>query len=228
MMTDWIYHGVHFALMSVYEWPVDYREGTETDQFSRHERDINNFYIATSRDADHWDLRWVYEGKAFVPRGGNGAWDKDLVFPSSRIETLEDQHWIYYGGCNERHGTAGVCLPKRNPGIGLAWLRLDGFIGLRAGAEPGTVVTRPFRLEGRELLLNVESRAGEVKVGVLDAEGRPIAGFSLEEAWGYRGSDELRLKPRWKDHPDLSALRGRDVRLEFRLQSANLYSFQVR
>jgi hypothetical protein len=228
MMTDWIYHGVHFALMSVYEWPVDYSEGTETDHFTRHERDINNFYIATSRDADHWDLRWVYDGKPFVPRGGNGAWDKDLAFPSSRIVTLEDKHWIYYGGCNERHGTAGVCLPKREPGIGLAWLRLDGFISLRAGPAPGNVVTRPFRLEGRELLLNVEARGGEVKVGVLDAEGQPIAGYALDDAWGYRGSDELRLKPRWKDNPDLSALRGRDVRLEFRLQNANLFSFQVR
>jgi hypothetical protein len=228
MMTDWIYHGVHFALMSVYEWPVDYSEGTETDQFIRHERDINNVYIATSRDADSWDLRWVYEGKPLVPRGGDGAWDKDLLFPSSRIVTLDDKHWIYYGGCNERHGTPGVCLPRREPGIGLAWLRLDGFIGLTAGESAGTVVTKPFRLEGRRLQMNVDARRGEAKVGVLDAEGEPIAGYTLDEAWGYRGVDELRLEPRWKDRLDLEALKGRVIRLQFQLQNATLYSFQVR
>ncbi len=228
MMTDWIHHGVHFALMSVYEWPVDYSEGTETDQFTRHERDINNFYIMTSRDAVHWDQRWVYEGKPFVPRGGNGAWDKDLLFPSSRIITLDDKHWIYYGGCNERHGTPGVCLPKREPGIGLGWLRLDGFVGLKAGKQPGTLITKPFRLEGSGLELNVDAIAGEVKVAVLDANSAPIEGYSLEDAYGYRGIDDLRLKPRWRNHTDLRELRGRMIRLQIELQQCEIYSFQVR
>jgi hypothetical protein len=227
MMTDWIHRGVHFALMSVYEWPVDYSEGTETDHFTRHERDINNVYIATSRDADHWDLDWVYQGKPFVPRGGNGAWDKDLLFPSSRIVTLGDKHWIYYGGCNERHGTPGVCLPVRDPGIGLAWLPLDRFVGLAAGEEPGTVVTRPFVLEGSRLIVNAEARQGEIEVGVLDADCAPLAGYSPDDAFGYRGVDELRLEPRWREHADLAELKGKVVRLEFRLRDATLYSFQV-
>lgn len=227
MMTDWIYHGVHFALMSVYEWPVDYSEGMETDKFTRHERDINNFYIATSRDADNWDLRWIYGGRPFVPRGGNGSWDKDLLFPSSRIITLDDKHWIYYGGCNERHGTPGVCLPQRDPGIGLAWLRLDGFVALTASDTVGTVVTKPFRLEGNSVQVNVDARRGEAKIGVLSADGQPIPGFALDEACSYRGLDELRLEPRWKNQRDLASLRGRDIRLQFQLQNASLYSFQV-
>jgi hypothetical protein len=227
MMTDWVYHRVHFALMSVYEWPVDYSEGMQTDHFTRHERDINNFYIMTSRDADNWDLRWIYEGKPFVPRGGHGAWDKDLLFPSSRIVTLDDKHWIYYGGCNERHGTPDVCLPQRDPGIGLAWLRLDGFIALTAGDAPGMVVTKPFRLEGSKIQMNIDARAGEAKVGVLDEEGKPIKGYELDEAFGYRGIDELRLEPRWGEKINLEALRGRIVRFQFQLQNASLYSFQV-
>jgi hypothetical protein len=226
MMTDWTHHGVHFALMSVYEWPVDYSEGTETDHFTRHERDINNFYIATSRDADQWDFRWVYEGRSFVPRGGNGAWDKDLLFPSSRILTIDDRHWIYYGGCNERHGTPGVCLPQRDPGIGLAHLRLDGFTGLQAGETTGSVVTRPFRLEGDRLQVNVDARAGEFKVAVLDAAGQPLEGYSLDDAYGYRGVDELRLQPRWRGAVDLRALAGQTIRLQFQLQNATVYSFQ--
>lgn len=227
MLTDWVYHGVHFALMSVYEWPVDYSEGTETDQFHRHERDINNFYIMTSRDAVRWDQSWVYAGKPLVPRGGDGAWDKDLLFPSSRIITYDDRHFIYYGGCNERHGTPGVCLPRRVPGIGLAFLRLDGFVGLKAGAEPGTIVTKPFRLEGRSVQFNVDARQGEFKVGLLNPEGQPIAGYSLADAVGYRGVDDVRLLPRWRGNASLEKLRGRDLRLEIQLQNSTIYSFQV-
>lgn len=227
MMTDWIYHGVHFALMSVYEWPTDYSEGTETDLFTRHERDINNFYIATSRDADAWDFHWIYQEQTFVPRGGDGAWDKDLLFPSSRIVTLGDKHWLYYGGSNERHGTPGVCLLRREPGIGLAWLRLDGFIALTAREAEGMVVTRPFRLDGPSLRVNVDARRGELKLGVLDAAGHPIDGYTLDQAQGYRGFDELRLEPRWKCQSDLAPLQGQTIRLQFQLKDARLYSFQV-
>ncbi len=38
-LTDRIYHGVRFALMCVYEWPVDYSAGMESGQFTPVERD---------------------------------------------------------------------------------------------------------------------------------------------------------------------------------------------
>lgn len=71
-LTDWIYHGVHVALISVYEWPGDLSEGG-SDLRKRHERDVMNFYIATSRDGDKWDLRWVYASQPMIPRGLDGA-----------------------------------------------------------------------------------------------------------------------------------------------------------
>ena len=68
-MTVWIHEGVYFGLMSVYEYPGDISEGRETDLWRHHERDVMNFYIATSRDCDDWDLTWVYAGQPIVPRG---------------------------------------------------------------------------------------------------------------------------------------------------------------
>lgn len=89
-----------------------------------------------------------------------------------------------------QHGTPGVCLPQRDPGINLAHLRLDGFVGLRAGDAVGTIVTRPFRLEGDRLQVNIDARTGEFKVAVLDATGQPLDGYSLDDAHGYRGVDD--------------------------------------
>ena len=230
-MTVWIYEEVYFTLLSVYEHPGDVREGVQTDHETRHERDVMEFYIATSRDGDSWDLSWVYAGQPIVPRGPAGSFDKDVVFPSSTVVTYNDRHWLYYSGANERHGTAELdphVWFGRQHGIGLATLRLDGFVGLRAGTLPGTVVTRPFRVEGERLEVNVDAASGSIAVDVLDADGRDLPGFSGKAARVYDGVDALRLAPRWQAAESLAPLRGRTIRLRFGLEQATLYAFQVR
>ncbi len=130
-LADWIYCGVHFGLLSVYEWPGDNSEGP-TDLVKRHEHNTMNCYIATSRDGSDWDLRWVYAGEPMIPRGEDGTFDKDFIKPSSTIITRDDRHWLYYYGGNERHGTKEINHHRANS-IGLASLRLDGFVSLNAG-----------------------------------------------------------------------------------------------
>jgi hypothetical protein len=224
--TCWIYEGVYFALLSVYEHPGDVSEGKTTDTKKRHERDVMNFYIATSRDGDSWDLRWVYAGQPMVPRGPDGAFDQDLILPASTIVTHADRHWLYYAGANERHGTEEVRF-NRAHAIGLATLRLDGFVSLAAGMKPGTIVTKPFKLDGDKLLVNVGAGAGEVSVEVLDQAGKPIAGYTATEAVPGKGIDELRWRPRWKEHGDLARLKNQDIRLKFILRNARLFAFEV-
>ncbi|MBM4072102.1 MAG: hypothetical protein FJ271_24725 [Planctomycetes bacterium] len=230
-LSCWIHEGIYFALMAVYEYPGDVSEGKKTDHKTRHERDVMNFYIATSRDADSWDLSWVYAGRPIVPRGPAGSFDMDMVFPSSTVVTHKGEHWLYYAGANERHGTFEIKPPvlfERQHAVGLAKLRLDGFVCLEAKAKLGTVVTRPFLQEGKELQVNVDAKRGEVMVGVLDEKGQPIRGFSGDDARNAGNIDELRWQPRWKSDADFAALKGRTIRLKFTLQNARLYAFQVR
>ena len=190
VMTDWGYEGVHFGLMSVFEWPTDVSEGVQSDHVTRHERSIENYYIATSRDGLSWNFHWVYAGQPLVPRGPTGAWDKDMIFPTTQIITHQDKHWIYYGGNNERHGAAEKNVWfERQGNIGLAWLRLDGFVALEAGPQAGTVTTKPFALKGARLQLNVDARnAGQLRVEVLDAVGREVPGYSGNDAKDAAGS----------------------------------------
>ena len=161
-LADWIYCGVHFGLLSVFEWPGDTSEGP-TDLVKRHERNIMNFYIATSRDGSDWDLAWVYAGQPIIPRGEDGTFDKDIILPSSSILTRDDRHWLYYSGGNERHGTKEVVFPREHA-IGLASLRLDGFASLNAGDEAAIVLTKPFRLEGDALQVNIDAAQGTVRI----------------------------------------------------------------
>ena len=224
-LTDWIHHDVHFALMTVYEWPGDTSEGP-ADLVKRHEKDVMNYYIGTSRDGDSWDLDWVYAGKPFLPRGPDGSFDKDMILPASSIVTHKDRHWIYYSGANERHGTPDVSFPRESF-IGVATLPLDRFIGLAAtGEETGQIVTRRFPLQGNRLQLNVAAPEGSILVEVLNAAGEPLPGFSGRTSRPSLRVDELRHQPRWKEKT-LASLQGQMIRLRFTLQEATLYSFQV-
>lgn len=224
--TCWIYESVYFALLSVYDYPGDVTEGKLTDTHKRHERDVMNFYIATSRDGYLWDMHWVYADQPLIPRGPDGAFDKDILLPASTIVTHADKHWIYYAGANERHGSEQVKFERKHA-IGLATLRLDGFVGLHAGEQEGIVITHPFKLEGDKLTVNMAAREGDASVEVLDDSGQPLAGFSGQEVVPATGVDELRWQPRWKEHADLSTLRSKIVRLKFRFRNATLYSFQI-
>ncbi len=226
-MTDWQYGGLHFGLFSIYEWPNDFSEGKTTDHVKRHERDVINTYLATSRDAVHWDLSTIYAGQPLIERGGDNAWDKDMVFPSSWIITREQEHWIYYGGANERHGVEEIFQPKRDFAIGLAKLPLDRFAGLHAGEESGTVVTKAFTLSASEIAVNTDARNGEVSIDVLDVDGQPITELSGANSVALKNADELAWRAEWKS-PAFTRKVGQMVRLRFRLRNATLYAFRVR
>ena len=92
----------------------------------------------------------------------------------------------------------------------------------------GWAVTRPFRVEGRELVVNLAAPKGELAVEVLDTEDVPIPGFSRDEALVLRQVDELRAPVRWKNRQDLRGLMDRIVKLRFWLQQGSLYSFRIR
>jgi len=213
--------------MSVYEWPSDFSEGKQTDHEKRHERDVLNYYLVTSRDGDHWDLRSVDAGRPLVERGPDGAWDKDLILPANWIVTRGDEHWIYYGGANERHGVAEIFAPQRDSAIGLAKLPLDRFVALEAKEKTGEVITKPFVWDGTNLLLNFVAKDGEIAVELLDDAGKPLAGFAGDHRASAKGIDDLHWRVPWKNADKLDDLRGRKIKLKFQLRNARLYAFDV-
>jgi len=227
-LNGWLHEGVHFGLLWCYEWAGASGEGPY-DLNKRHERDILNFYIVTARGNAMWDLRWVYAEQPLIPRGPDGSFDKDWVQPATNIVTFQDKHWIYYGGSRERHDIYRTRKGQSRwqCAIGLATLPLDRFVCLEAKNEPGTMVTKPFKLEGAKLELNVDAGNGQVLVEVLDRAGEPVRGFTQSEANKIERTDGLRVRPTWNENEDLRVLRGSIVRFKFRLVNARLYAFQV-
>lgn len=110
-------------------------------------------------------------------------------------------------------------------------LRTDGFASVRAGHEPGVLVTKPILFDGDELILNLSTTAaGDARVGLLDTDGKPIEGFAAEDCVPIVG-DEIERVVRWDNDPDrrrVADLQGRPIRLRFVLHECDLYSYRFR
>ena len=105
-------------------------------------------------------------------------------------------------------------------------LRLDGFVSAHAPMSGGELVTKPLIFKGGRLALNfATSAAGDVRIELQDAAGRPLPGFTLEDCPPIFG-DTIERGVAWKGGGDVSALAGKPVRLRFVLRDADVYAFR--
>lgn len=105
-------------------------------------------------------------------------------------------------------------------------LRLDGFMSLHAPDAGGEARTKPFVFRGQRLKLNfATSAAGGIRGEIQDQTGKPIPGFSIDDAVELIGND-IDREIRWKGGADVSRLAGKPIRLRFRLKDADLYSLR--
>ena len=99
--------------------------------------------------------------------------------------------------------------------------RLDGFVSLDG---TGTVMTKPILFSGSDVTLRVNS-TGSLKIGILDKDGKPLKGYNPEDCDMITNNTNQIIH--WKGRSDLSALSGLPLRLQFKLENAKLYSFEL-
>ena len=104
-------------------------------------------------------------------------------------------------------------------------LRIDGFVSAHAGTGEGELITKPFTFDGERLSLNVATTGfGRVKVEMQTVEGKPIDGYTMEEADIIYG-DTLNRTVTWNGSSDVRQLRDKPIRMRFVMCETNLYSF---
>ena len=233
-LAPMVYEDCYIGLLWIYHndphWP--WPKGTTIkDSELRHDQQIMDAQLVTSRDGIHWER--TTNRQAVIPVGPPGSWDDGLVYASTPL-VVGDELWAYYGGSNMRHtseslSSAGKVVDgvRRTAGIGLAKWRLDGFVSLESSENEGTVITKPLQFSGDQLWLNAEASRGTIRVEVLDKKLQPVPGFTKDEAVALR-ADHVRQKVAWSgDMPNLSSLAGKPIRFKFYLQNARVYSFWV-
>jgi hypothetical protein len=236
------YEGVYMGVVQIF-YPTGPALPARNNTLGFHE-----FQLMLSRDPQLRRENWVRLGgrepfleTSRLDKGLVGNFDRLQIGTCNRPLVMGDELWFYYTGSKSRtppykmwpdgrmrnqkdltpeekadfeDGWIAVCL---------ATLRLDGFVSLDAGKRGGHVLTKPLKLAGSKLFLNLDAPEGHARVEILDEQGKPIAGFAGEDAAEVTG-DGVRLPVQWRAGQDIGVLAGRIVQLKIHLQNAGLYA----
>ncbi len=170
------------------------------------------------------DWRSIARESTVLPYGEHEEdWDWGSVYAFQPPLVVGDQIRIYYLGNTTRHGGVRYHGDTESSGVGLATLRLDGFVSVQA-AKTGTLTTRSLVFLGDELEINADAEGGTIRVEVLGPGGKVIEGFGREDCTPLTG-DSVRHVLEWNGNRDCHPIQGRPIRLRFHLERAELYSF---
>lgn len=207
-------------------YPLDARWYVGFPSFFQRERTWKNgpleVQFVGSRDGIVWHR---YDRSAYVEPGFEGSDTAKMAFMGQGLVVRGDELWQFGTGFRSEHGDREA-RKKQTDGVILRHVqRIDGFVSADFAAAGGSCTTAPVHVWGDELFLNVDTGAlGSLRVGLLDSNGKPIPGFSLEDCDIVR-TNSVRSAVTWKGKSDVAALLKTDVRLHFEARRAKLFSF---
>jgi hypothetical protein len=170
------------------------------------------------------DWKLAADQATFIPYGEfQKDWDWGQIYPHHAPLVLDDEIRFYYTGMSGRHWDS-YHNDSTEFGVGLATLRLDGFVSVEAEGE-GSLTTRPIVFFADTLVVNANAEGGSIRVEALDADGGPIEGFTAADCAPI-ASDGVRHVVTWNENPDCHLLQARPIKLRFHLKDAKLYSFE--
>jgi hypothetical protein len=185
-----------------------------------HDSDMADVQLGTSRDGIHYS-RWR---GPFLGIGAEGCFDSKMIFMATGLYRSGDEIWMYYTGSNNFHNVTNPA--GRYSGVGMARIRLDGFVSQDADWAGGSLTTIPLLFSGDKLTINYDANAGGwMKVELLDKEFNPIPGFSEMEADYLRGNN-IRKTATWKNGDNIAPLNNKFLSLRFIGCGVKIYSFQ--
>ena len=165
-------------------------------------------------------------GQAFLPRGAPEDWDRGNLQCASQPVFLPHEIRYYYAGTDMRHQQHWELEPQ-TAGLGLAYLRPDGFVRLEAGEAVAELTTMPFQPRATQFFVNAKTKPdGWVKAEMLDAHGQPLPGRSEADCAPVTG-DSTAHPLRWNDDPVSGVNLDCPIRLRIRAQNAALYSLFI-
>ena len=165
-------------------------------------------------------------GTAFIPNGAPGEWDCGNLQAASQPVFLDDEIRYYYAGTNVRHSRHWELEPQE-AGLGMARLKPDRFVALRAGEAPAELGTIAFKPPSVDVFVNARTAAdGEIRVELQDAEARPLAGFMEADCRPIRG-DSTSHRVEWRGVGQAEASVGQPARIRVTARWASVYSVFV-
>jgi len=184
-------------------------------------------YLIYSPDGISWKRMPVRE--PFIPPGPAGSFEAGSIYSTGdHPVVIGDEVRFYYFGVSYTHGFSEPAnSPNCYSGFGLATLGRNRYVAWQGGAVAGTLRSKALKFSGRQLHLNLDASRGETRVALLDAEGRPLPGFSAEDCQPI-SADSFDHVVTWGKTSDLAALIGKEVQVQFSLRQTALYTWQFK
>jgi len=184
----------------------------EMGDMDRKAAGIGYTVLAWSRDGRTWQR----DHEVFIPRNPlPGSWDHAMAWGTEQL-VVGDETYLYYCGYARGHK-----IDRYNERqIGLARMPRDRYVAREADMNKGTLITKLLILNGSFITVNAYI-VGEMRVRLLDKGGQPIKGFY----WMDVSGDGIDIPVAWAQ--DLKSLGNKPVRMEFELQDAQLYGFNL-
>jgi hypothetical protein len=166
---------------------------------------VSDAVFMSSRDGVNWDRPFL---EAWVRPGPDlKNWTDRNNMTANGIVVTGEGEWSLYISEHYRHDDHRI---RR------LTVRKQGFASMHGDAKGGSFTTKPLVVGGTKLFINyATSAAGTVGIEVLDEAGTVVA--EVKELYG----DEFEAPA-----PDLSALKGKTVRLRVSLKDADVYAMR--
>lgn len=180
----------------------------------------NEVLIGWSEDGFHWNR----ENKTpFLPVSeDNHAWNAGNVQSTAGNPLIVGDSLYFY--------VSGRYNPKpkgsSNFATGLAMLRRDGFVSMRAGKKEGYLETKINLFENSNyLFVNADITKGKLLAEVLDIHGNPVKGYERNNCIVIKNLNSTKLLVTWKKQKKIHRMDGQELRLRFYVTNGDLYSF---
>lgn len=173
-------------------------------------------------------VTWVrpFHGNPVLPQGSEGAWDSQMVSFCTQLLEKDGEWWLYYSGESFHHHETDYS--KWYAAIGLATLPIGRMVSADVGPKGGVVETPPINVPDGILYVNCDATGGELRVEVLDTEGKVLPLHAVSDCLPVTG-DQTAASISWNAGPIASTFSaGTTVRLRFHLTNAKLYGFAFR
>lgn len=211
---------------------------------------INEMRITISRDGGKtWDR--TSSRSAWIPHGTEEDSYDRLVIGALPPVRVDDEDWFYITVINGDH--LGICnnpqqssyyhdrLPVQQTALYIQ--KHNRYVSLTAHKTPEILITKPMQCIGDSLQLNVNATRGEVRVAVASAqpflayddttplssahlaERMLLPGFTFDDCEPVCNSSTEQILSFKNAHP--KSLKGRAVRLLFKMRDADLYGFRM-
>lgn len=178
-------------------------------------------------------------------------WEHVAYFTCNSWQVIKDpgdELYVYHRGSRNHHdwwitgGREGLDVPEARDmsqvdySLGLAKLRLDGYVSLGATVRPGILITRPLISDGAQLTVNARCRTGgSIAAEIVGCDEKVLPGFGQDQCDVFSG-DDVRHTFTWQGKAGIPVAateraeyprRERLRKIRFYVNNAELYSLAL-